>query len=109
MAPLNKPVGNEKWNYYIASYFSCHLNGDGNGCKAAYVDLGNDPMLAEFDTWRPPPLAYLGDTSKCIDLPGGDAKNGNKLWLWEVSWARAAAHGRASLLRRRGLEQWRTL
>ena len=82
MAPLNKPVGNEKWNYYIASYFSCHLNCDGDGCKAAYVDLGNDPMLAEFDTWTPPLLAYLGDTSKCIDLPGGDTTNGNQLWLW---------------------------
>lgn len=24
-------------------------------------------------------------TSKCLDLPGGDTSNGNKLWLWECN------------------------
>ena len=30
-------------------------------------------------------LAGSNDPGKCIDLPGGDAKNGNYLWLWECN------------------------
>ena len=30
-------------------------------------------------------LAGSNDPGKCIDLPGGDAKNGNYLWLWECT------------------------
>ena len=84
MAPLNKPVGNGRWGYYVASYFACHIWGDSDGCQASYVDLANDPMLAEFDTWSPPAIASGSDTSKCIDLPGGDTTNGDQLWIWCV-------------------------
>ena len=24
-------------------------------------------------------------SGKCVDLPGGDARNGNYLWLWECT------------------------
>ena len=38
----------------------------------------------------------------CIDLPGGDARNGNRLWLWECSgsdnqkWQTYQQQGRAT-------------
>lgn len=85
MAPINKPVGNGRWDYYVASYFDCHLNGNGDGCTAAYVDFGSDPMLADFATWTPPPIAFGPDTSKCLDLPGGDTTNGTPLWIWDCN------------------------
>ena len=28
-------------------------------------------------------VRYQADTSKCIDLPGSDTANGNRLWLWD--------------------------
>ena len=33
----------------------------------------------------PNAIRYLKDTSKCLDLPGGDTTNGNKLWLWDCN------------------------
>ena len=41
-------------------------------------------------TGGPPPsspntIRYLKDTSKCLDLPGGDTTNGNKLWVWDCN------------------------
>jgi hypothetical protein len=30
-------------------------------------------------------ITYLKDQTKCLDLPGGDTTNGNKLWLWDCN------------------------
>jgi hypothetical protein len=30
-------------------------------------------------------IKYLADSTKCIDVPGADMKNGNTLWLWDCN------------------------
>ena len=46
---------------------------------------------------------YLPNTNKCLDLPGGNTENGNKLWIWDCyggtnqQWVHNFAAGMASI------------
>lgn len=35
--------------------------------------------------WQPAQISLMADTSKCLDLVGGDTSNGTPLWLWECN------------------------
>merc|ERR1719487_3015693 len=45
---------------------------------------GQQSQKWRFDpgSWQ---LRFAGDTTKCIDVPGSDFKDGNQLWVWECN------------------------
>jgi hypothetical protein len=43
---------------------------------------GGTPQQWQFNT-DDGTIRYKADTTKCIDIPGGDMTNGNKLQIWD--------------------------
>lgn len=46
--------------------------------------MTKQPSLASSDAWYKT-ITPAEDSDLCIDLPGGDVRNGNPLWLWECN------------------------
>lgn len=102
MEPLNSPLGHARWSPYVGYFFDCYIKASGSACTKLCQGMNKDPdlPLADFEAdCGPAPappsppspspqavtLTMKGDTTKCLDLRGGDTSNGNTLELWDCN------------------------